>query len=84
MAHGGPDHPAAPAIRIVEEEPNMGTNVVVIGGGEVLLAGGMQAKQDKAMTFLDSSVRARMIGDCLKVGCIQTGLRAACGLANNI
>ena len=153
-----------PAIRTVEEEPNMGEHVVVIGGGEigvemgiylaqkghqvelieigdtlspesvpvhfrsifeqtwenqegftyhlkarctgvdpdgvrymdaegneqklyadkVVLAAGMKAKQDEAMTFLDGTVRTHMIGDCLKVGCIQTGLRAAYALANNI
>ena len=153
-----------PAIRTVEEEPNMGEYVVVIGGGEigvemgiylarkghqvelieigdtlspesvpvhfrsifeqtwenqegftyhlkarytgvdpdgirymdaegneqklyadkVVLAAGMKAKQDEAMTFLDGTVRTHMIGDCLKVGCIQTGLRAAYALANNI
>ena len=153
-----------PAIRTVEEEPNMGENVVVIGGGEigvemgiylarkghqvellemgstlspesvpvhfrsvfektweeqagfhyhlnarcvgvdpdgvryvdkdgnahklpadkVLLAAGMKARQTEAMTFMDGNVRTHMIGDCLKVGCIQTGLRAAYALANNI
>ena len=153
-----------PAVRTVAEEPNMGENVVVIGGGEigvemgiylarkghkvellemgdmlspesvpvhfrsifektweeqngftyhlnarcvgvdpdgvryvdkdgtehklpadkVLLAAGMKAKQTEAMAFLDGNVRTHMIGDCLKVGCIQTGLRAAYGLANNI
>ena len=44
----------------------------------------MKARQTEAMTFLDGNVRTHMIGDCLKVGCIQTGLRAAYGLANNI
>ena len=153
-----------PAVRTVAEEPNMGENVVVIGGGEigvemgiylarkghkvellemgdmlspesvpvhfrsifektweeqdgfiyhlnarcvgvdpdgvryvdkdgtehklpadkVLLAAGMKARQTEAMAFLDGNVRTHMIGDCLKVGCIQTGLRAAYGLANNI
>jgi len=51
---------------------------------KVLLAAGMKARQAEAMTFLDGNVRTHMIGDCLKVGCIQTGLRAAYGLANNI
>ena len=51
---------------------------------KVLLAAGMKARQTEAMTFLDGNVRTHMIGDCLKVGCIQTGLRAAYGLANNI
>lgn len=153
-----------PAIHVVKEEPNMGRNVVVIGGGEigvemglhlakkghqvtllemgpvlspesvpvhfrslfekaweeqdgftyhlnarctgigtdsvhyldengiaqtlpadsVVLAAGMRAKQDEAMTFMDGNVRTHMIGDCNKVGCIQTGLRAAYALANNI
>ena len=50
----------------------------------VVLAAGMKAKQLEAMSFMDGTVRTHMIGDCLKVGCIQTGMRAAYGLANNI
>lgn len=50
----------------------------------VVLAAGMKARQQEAMAFMDGTVRTHMIGDCNKVGCIQTGLRAAYGLANNI
>ena len=50
----------------------------------VVLAAGMKAKQIEAMSFMDGTVRTHMIGDCQKVGCIQTGMRAAYALANNI
>lgn len=50
----------------------------------VVLAAGMKAKQDEAMSFMDGTVRTHMIGDCNKVGCVQTGMRAAYALANNI
>lgn len=52
--------------------------------GTVVLAAGMKAKQEEAMTFMKGSCRTHMIGDCNKVGCIQTGLRAAYALGNNI
>ena len=55
-----------------------------IPADKVVLAAGMKARQTEAMTFMDGNVRTHMIGDCLKVGSIQTGLRAAYGLANNI
>ena len=44
----------------------------------------MKAKQAEAMAMMDGNVRTHMIGDCDKVGCIQTGVRAAYALANNI
>ena len=50
----------------------------------VVLAAGMRARQEEAMTFMDGTVRTHMIGDCNKVGCIQTAMRAAYALANNI
>ena len=50
----------------------------------VVLAAGMKAKQAEAMAMMDGNVRTHMIGDCDKVGCIQTGVRAAYALANNI
>lgn len=55
-----------------------------IAASQVVLAAGMKAKQAEAMTFMDGTVRTHMIGDCNKVGCIQTGLRAAYALANNL
>lgn len=50
----------------------------------VVLAAGLKAKADEAMTFMDGTVRTHMIGDCNKVGCVQTAMRAAYALANNI
>lgn len=50
----------------------------------VILAAGMRAKSNEAMKFLDGSVRVHMIGDCNKVGSVQTAMRAAYALANNI
>lgn len=50
----------------------------------VVLAAGMRARQEEAMTFLDGTVRTHMIGDCNQVGCVQTGMRAAYALANNL
>ena len=50
----------------------------------VVMAAGMKAKQVEAMSFMDGSCRVHMLGDCNKVGCIQTGMRAAYALANNI
>ena len=55
-----------------------------IPAGSVVLAAGMTAKSDEAMAFMDGTVRTHMIGDCNKVGCVQTALRAAYALANNI
>ena len=52
--------------------------------GTILLAAGMRENIDEAMAFLEGTVRAHMIGDCNKVGCVQTALRAAYALAGNI
>ena len=48
-----------------------------ISAQSVVLAAGMKARQEEAMAFMDGTVRTHMIGDCDKVGCVQTGLRAA-------
>ena len=50
----------------------------------VVLAAGMKSKSDEAMAFMDGTVRTHMIGDCNKVGCVQTAMRAAYALANNL
>ena len=55
-----------------------------ISAQSVVLAAGMKARQEEAMAFMDGTVRTHMIGDCDKVGCVQTGLRAAYALANHI
>ena len=52
--------------------------------GSVVLAAGMKSKHAEAKTFFDGNVRVHMIGDCNKVGCVQTGVRAAYALAKNI
>lgn len=55
-----------------------------IPAGSVVLAAGMRAKSDEAMAFMDGTVRTHMIGDCQKVGCVQSAMRAAYALASNI
>lgn len=55
-----------------------------IRAGSVVLAAGMRAKSEEAMAFMDGTVRTHMIGDCQKVGCVQSAMRAAYALANNI
>ncbi|MBR1780103.1 MAG: FAD-dependent oxidoreductase [Oscillospiraceae bacterium] len=55
-----------------------------IAAGSVVLAAGMKAKHTEAAAFCDGNVRVHIIGDCNKVGCVQTGLRAAYAVGNNI
>ena len=43
----------------------------------VVLAAGMTARQEEAMAFMDGTVRTHMIGDCNKVGCVQTPLHVS-------
>ncbi|MCD8145166.1 MAG: FAD-dependent oxidoreductase [Oscillospiraceae bacterium] len=50
----------------------------------VVLAAGMRAKHAEAMSFFDGTCRVHTIGDCNKVGCVQTAMRSAYALANNI
>lgn len=50
----------------------------------VVLAAGMQARHREAAAFFDGCSRVHMIGDCDKVGCVQTAMRAAYALGNNI
>jgi thioredoxin reductase len=50
----------------------------------VVLAAGMKAKHNEAATFFDGTCRVHLIGDCNKVGCVQTAMRSAYALANNI
>ncbi len=50
----------------------------------VVLAAGMKPRSDEAMSFFTGRVRVHMIGDCDKVGSIQTAMRAAYALASNI
>jgi len=55
-----------------------------IAARSVVLAAGMKSRSGEAMAFMDGTVRTHMIGDCNQVGCVQTALRAAYALANNI
>lgn len=50
----------------------------------VVLAAGMKAKHAEAATFCDGTVRVHIIGDCNKVGSVQTGMRAAYAVGSNI
>ncbi len=50
----------------------------------VVLAAGMKPRSDEAMSFFTGRVRVHMIGDCDKVGSIQTAMRAAYALASNL
>lgn len=50
----------------------------------VVLAAGMKAKHAEAMSFMDGNVRTHVIGDCNQVGCVQTAMRAAYAVGNNI
>lgn len=50
----------------------------------VVLAAGMKSKHDEAMSFMDGTVRTHVIGDCNQVGCVQTAMRAAYAVGNNI
>ena len=59
-------------------------NEKTIAAESVVLAAGMKSKHAEAMTFFDGNVRVHTIGDCNKVGCVQTAMRAAYALANSI
>ncbi|MBP1736376.1 MAG: FAD-dependent oxidoreductase [Oscillospiraceae bacterium] len=56
----------------------------LIAADSVVMAAGMHAKSDEGMTFFDGNVRVHMIGDCNTVGNVQTAMREAYALANNI
>lgn len=50
----------------------------------IVLAAGMKPRSDEAMRFFNGNARVHMIGDCDKVGSIQSAMRAAYALASNI
>ena len=50
----------------------------------VVLAAGLTPRQEEAMACMDGRVRTHMIGDCSQVGSVQTSMRAAYALANNM
>ncbi len=56
----------------------------VIPAGTVVLATGLKSRHAEAAAFFDGNVRVHMIGDCNKVGSVQTALRAAYAIGNNI
>lgn len=55
-----------------------------IDADNVVIAAGMRPKSDESMAFMDETCRTHLIGDCDKVGSIQTAMRAAYALASNI
>lgn len=55
-----------------------------VPAASVVLAAGMKAKHQEAASFFDGGSRVHMIGDCDKVGCVQTAMRAAYAVGNNI
>lgn len=55
-----------------------------LAADSVVLSVGMRSKTDEAMSFYGVGSRFFMVGDCLKVGTIQTGVRTAYAAANNI
>ena len=44
----------------------------------------MKPRSDEAMAFFTGEKRVHMIGDCDRVGSIQSAMRAAYALASNI
>ncbi len=59
-------------------------NEQFLSAGNVVLAAGMKSRHTEAIAFCDGNVRVHIIGDCNKVGCVQTGMRAAYAVGNNI
>lgn len=59
-------------------------NENTVGASCVVLAAGMKPRHTEAMRFFNGECRVHVIGDCNKVGCIQTAMRSAYALANNL
>lgn len=55
-----------------------------VPAGSVVLAAGMKSRHQEAAAFFDGRHRVHLIGDCDKVGCVQTAMRAAYAVGNNI
>ncbi len=67
--------------RIVYER---GGETAALSCGSVVLAAGMKPRSDEAMAFFTGNVRVHIIGDCDRVGSIQSAMRAAYALASNL
>jgi NADPH-dependent 2,4-dienoyl-CoA reductase/sulfur reductase-like enzyme len=50
--------------------------------GSVVIAAGMKARTDEALEFFGSADNFHMIGDCNKVGSVQTAIRSAFSIAS--
>jgi NADPH-dependent 2,4-dienoyl-CoA reductase/sulfur reductase-like enzyme len=55
-----------------------------IAAGSVVIATGYKPKNDLALQFAGTGDRFFMVGDCDKVGCVQTVMRSAYSTANMI
>ncbi|MBE6991830.1 MAG: FAD-binding protein [Ruminococcaceae bacterium] len=58
-------------------------NEHIIPADSVVIAAGMKGRTDEAMSFSELGCRVRFVGDCNKVGSIQTAMRSAYSQANN-
>lgn len=67
----------------VSYRDNIG-RIHTIEADTVVMATGMRADHEQVMAFMDGTCRVHVIGDCNKVGCVQTAMRAAYAVANNI
>ncbi len=67
--------------RVVYER---GGETAALSCDSVVLAAGMKPRSDEAMAFFTGEKRVHMIGDCDRVGSIQSAMRAAYALASNI
>jgi pyruvate/2-oxoglutarate dehydrogenase complex dihydrolipoamide dehydrogenase (E3) component len=55
-----------------------------VSADTVLVAAGMTGKIDEAMSFAGSAPKFYMLGDCRQIGSIQTAMRGAYGVCNNL
>ena len=51
---------------------------------DIVISGGMNALRDEAISFFGTAERFFMVGDCEKVGCVQTSMRTAFGAASQL
>ncbi|MBP2643095.1 MAG: FAD-dependent oxidoreductase [Firmicutes bacterium] len=68
--------------KVVYQDAN--GNEQTIETDEVVISGGMKALSNEAFSFFGTAERFFMIGDCEKVGCIQTSVRSAFGAASQL
>jgi thioredoxin reductase len=55
-----------------------------IAADTVLVAAGMKGKQDEAISLNGMSGKTYMIGDCYRLGSVQTAMRTAFGIASSL